>query len=83
MKKLLLDDAGHQFWLVAMSDGVDARFSPAYIGDGWKLHAINISRPLDYFGYALCGKGGRLRRGAVLDDDAICASCKRILEAGP
>ena len=83
MKAPLLDDEGHQYWLAAMSDGVNARFAPAYIGGGHRLHAVDVRAIADGHGRALCWLGGPLRLGVVLDDDAICASCKRILDGKP
>ena len=80
------DGNGNQFWLCDLAnDGVATRLMPAYIGDGYKMHAVDELALADGRGTALCGKSGRLKRGVVTDSDwwlicASCASCARIME---
>lgn len=78
------DIKNNQFWTCRIfNDGIVTRLVPAYIGGGRKLHAVDEPSFVDGRGTAMCGRTGWLARGTVLDGDAICASCKRILEAGP
>lgn len=74
------DSNNNQFWLRQIfNDGIVTRLVPAYIGDGYKLHAVDEPSLAGGRGTAMCGRSGRLARGPVLDDDDMCASCAKLL----
>ena len=74
------DGNNNQFWPTRVfTDGVAGRLVPAYIGDGYKLHAVDELSLADGRGKAMCGRGGRLARGTVLEDGDMCASCARMM----
>ena len=77
------DENGNQFWLIELfNDGIATRLVPAYIGEGYKMHAVDELSLADGRGTALCGKSGRLKRGVVTDSDwwLVCVSCACFLE---
>ena len=77
------DENGNQFWLIELfNDGIATRLVPAYIGDGYKMHAVDETALADGRGAALCGKSGRLKRGVVTDSDwwLVCVTCARFME---
>ena len=72
------DSNNNQFWPCQLcNDGVPTRLVPAYIGDGYKMHAVDELALADGRGTALCGKAGRLKRGVVTDSDwwLVCVTC--------
>ena len=76
------DSNNNQFWLCELfNDGIATRLVPAYIGDGYKMHAVDEAALTKGRGAALCGKFGCPKRGVVTDSDwwLVCVVCARFL----